>query len=88
VYHHPSRFLHDFIAPFKILLQSNYQSKSVEIDDLYYPNQVKIESSTNVLIGKKNLKNLKFELIINNSGIQSISCEGDQLKITALCIEV
>ncbi len=82
-----SRFIQDFIAPFKIYLKAEYVSRFSFIDDAITPREIKIESVASVKLGKRILKEMHYKISIKKNKIAELIIETKLGRMTAKCIE-
>jgi hypothetical protein len=83
----PLLTLQDISAPFWKFLSSEYRLRYSWIDNEMSPAEIRLESSScNVLMGKE-LKQLRFILIIDETGIREIHVNGFKLNIVARCTD-
>ncbi len=72
-------FLQDFIAPFWLPYQADYQMKFVAVDDELYPGKIEIKAQLDLLRWQKVYRQLNFEIHINEQGISQITSEAIRL---------
>lgn len=78
-------FFQDFLAPFIILLKSEYFIKYKSIDSEVAPSQIELESiARNSFAGRK-IREVKSSVSITEKGICSIIIQGKKLLIKAKC---
>lgn len=70
-----TRFVYDFISPFKILLKSNYNIHYNKLKESLSAGEIQLNSSI-----EGNGKNEQFNILIKEDGIQSISNENIKLE--------
>lgn len=86
LYSGASKFLQDFIAPFKLYLKPTFKSKFETIDDLYFTKKIVLSSETLIKLNSKTLKQYNFNLEINENGISKFSMISNKKTIIATCI--
>lgn len=64
-----TKFFHDFIAPFKIFLGTEFSSKYVFIDEELNPQHIKMESRATARIGSRINRDINFEFILERDQI-------------------
>jgi hypothetical protein len=81
-----SKFLQDFIAPFKLYLKPTFKAKFESIDDLHYPKNMVIKTEAQIKFNSRILKQHDFMIEVNENGISKISCVSNKKTIIATCI--
>jgi urea transporter/murein DD-endopeptidase MepM/ murein hydrolase activator NlpD len=81
------KFIHDFTAPFFQYIQTNYTAKFKNVDDVYFPQFIEIETKVEAQIGEKSFKKIDFNLIINNNQVKQFTISQNNKIITATCID-
>jgi urea transporter len=76
-------FFQDFIAPFYMYLHSNFSLKTVSIDDLLMPNEIKLESKIENKIFDRPVNSWSYHITINTKGIKEVVLEKDNEIIKA-----
>jgi urea transporter len=82
-----SRFIQDFIAPFSVYLKAEYVSRFKTIDDAITPQEIMIESSANIKLGNKILKEMHYNLLIKKNKITEFTIENKQGRTKVRCID-
>ncbi|MFM2048925.1 MAG: hypothetical protein RI955_1473 [Bacteroidota bacterium] len=81
-----SKFLQDFIAPFKLYLKPTFKAKFESIDDLHYPKNMIIKTEAQIKFNSRILKQQDFTIEINENGISKFTCISNKKTIIATCI--
>ena len=61
--------LQDFIAPFWIFTRSEYSLVYLGMDDELMQTGIRIQSTTSVIVGSRNVKKMEFELFVGPHGL-------------------
>ncbi len=65
-------FLQDFVAPFKVFLNSNFILKFIRKSEDFSKSDIEIESKATFGINKKIFKQIKFNILLHNENFESI----------------
>lgn len=81
------RIVQDFIAPFYMFLRPEFSVKYVNLDSEYHSNNIKLQSRMQVMIAGKVIKQLDFEIQIENNRVSILNVALKDKKLQARCIE-
>lgn len=70
-----SKYLQDFVAPFKIYLKAEYVATFTDIDNEMDPKSIKLKSTSTAKIGASTHKKLQFEIGLTNDSINEIKIQ-------------
>lgn len=76
-------FLQDFIAPFYVYLRSDYNLKTVSIDDELMPTEIKLNSEINNFVFNQKVESWSYTISIDSKGIKEVVLDKENEKITA-----
>jgi len=77
--------MHDFVAPFKMLLKCNFKLSYKEVDNELKATKIRLESVAESRILNYTLDSFRFRLIISNDMVSEFSVKRGKQKITAKC---
>jgi len=81
-----NKVIQDFLAPFKIYLNTTYQSVFKTIDDVNFPKEITISSAAKVMMGNRKLKEINFEIGLSEDRIETFKVISNNQEILAKCI--
>jgi len=80
-------FIQDFMAPFYLFSQANYQSSTVFADDVYSPQRIELKSAITTTLFNTTLKKIAYHIVISNNKIEEFTIQIKNNKQTFLCVE-
>ncbi len=85
IYNQPLLGLQDVIAPFRIFLHSDFQSRYDWIDSDMAPSEIRLVSSARNSFAGKVLRSFSFTLLIHQKGIHKLTVVSKNLQLEAVC---
>jgi urea transporter/murein DD-endopeptidase MepM/ murein hydrolase activator NlpD len=73
----------DLVSPFFTFIQANYHIKYNFIDDVYNSSRIELKSIVETHTGNKRWREMKFDIIIEEGKIASMTCTANNKKISA-----
>jgi len=73
-------FLHDFIAPFKMLFKVKYISKIEFIDNEITPSKIRLRSGCHIYFLNKEIKSISIQIHIDEGGIKKLTIDESLAK--------
>ena len=73
----------DFIAPFKLLIESRFELQYAKIDDFNFANAITMVSKVDAVLFGKSVKSMTFEIELCDNKISKFKAQGKDLSIEA-----
>lgn len=85
IFRQPLLGLQDLLAPFWKFLRSEYSCSYRWIDNDMAPSEIMLVSSARNSIAGRTVKELEFEIVINENGLLRIAVDSKHTKMEAIC---